>query len=185
MTSTASRCSAVALVALAASACAADANRIWGNVEPTYSLDFDEVRAYRLGNLLVIAYEKEFDPPGFATSLGQPVMNQVVRLSLRQDLVDASGAPLVQVTREIHLEQRAKDASGRSARIGALERYVVEVDGKGDLADGAGFPELQQATVSFSELGDKPGQELVGRFAARFLNDRTLQGEFDTRLVAP
>jgi hypothetical protein len=185
MISTSGRTTALVIALLTLPACAPDHNRLWGNIQPTYSLDFDQVRAYRMGDLLVVAYEKAFDPLGYSSSLGRPVMNQVVRLTVRMDLLDSEGQPAVQPQREFRIDQKATDHDGRAVRVGSLERYVVEVDGQGELADAADFPALEQATATLDRLGQGPGDMVAGSFSARFVSDRTLGGELETTLVAP
>ena len=142
-----------------------------GSIEAEYSLTYDQIRAHRFGERLVISYEDRVSA-GDAIVVDGEFRNQVARIVLftgRQALEEDVEIPIV--------------GADVGYPVGIVERYVVEKSEAGGLVQGKAFPQVRSATVRFTELGEKDGDRIVGEFHATFANDRNIGGEFQAELT--
>ena len=161
----------VGIVSMAALGACAPPGTLAGSIEAEFSLKYDRIRAHRVGDTVIIAYEERVSA-GDAAVMDGEICNQVTRLVLfsdRQALEVGSEIPIA------------------GARVGypagTVERYVVEQSEAGGLVQGAPFPRVLKAMVRFTELGTKDGDRVAGEFDATFVNDRNIGGEFDAELT--
>ena len=160
------------LLALLASACMPK-GELGGSVSGNYDLRFDRVRAYWLASDLVIIYERDYTPVSPTTAYGDPVVNQIARLTFHSDKQDLETGVEIPYVRD----------DGPGLGISA-ERYVLE-DRTGGMVQEPQLPDLFEAHVRFDELSHENDEPLEGEFDCTFIDDRFLWGTFDTSISSP
>ena len=144
-----------------------------GSISGNYDLRFDRVRAYWLASDLVIIYERDYTPSSPTTAYGDPVINQIARLTFHSDKQDLEKGVDIPYVR----------AEGPGLGISA-ERYVLE-ERTGGMIQEPQLPDIFEARVRFDKLGMKDDKPVQGEFELTFIDDRFLWGTFDTSISSP
>lgn len=166
------------LVALLFSCLAVGCSKSELHGNPTSAFDhlkFDSVRAYKLGNELVIAYEKDFKPKNPLNKSKFQSKQQITRLALNLDRVT--------LVKSEEITFAGPEFGDYPA--GVIDRYVLSENDDLDVVQEENFDPIVEGTIEFKELGLQAGKKLFGTFNVRFDEHRNLFGTFDTELVKP
>jgi len=132
------------------------------------------VRAYRIDDELMVIFEKAYEVSHVETKLGNPVMNQIVRLTidtLNPDLI--LGQPV------------EYDAIDGKTPIATVKRYVITINDKSEVVQGPDFPAVSTAELTLTEAGSQLNERVTGDFKCQFVSALTLEAHFETQLVSP
>lgn len=145
-----------------------------GSCSERFDLQFNRLRAYRIGPELVLAYESSGITVAGLDNDQENLSNQVARLSID---TEAQGVK----------EQRRFDFVARSAEVIPVRvaRYVLGRDHNRKVRQGEQFPRIRAGLVEFHEYGENVGDEVAGRFELTFSTDETLLGLFSASLSQP
>jgi hypothetical protein len=160
------------LVLIACAACVPN-GELGGSISGNYDLRFDRVRAYWLASDLVIIYERDYSPASPSTAYGDPVVNQVARLTFHTD------KQALETDVDIPYVRDDGPGLGMSA-----ERYVLE-ERTGGMVQEPQLPDIFEARIRFEKLGRKTDKPVRGEFECTFIDDRFLWGTFDTLVSKP
>lgn len=138
--------------------CSPGGNSLRGSISQTFSLDFETVQSKLVGGQgLVIAYVT-------------PIPNTSNFEEAVKIIIDNNAVTITE---------------GESIDLvlyGQLSRFQL-IDGtNGQEEDREPFPAMVTGTLTFSSFDYLLGSELSGQFEIRFINGRTLLGEFRTKL---
>lgn len=165
-------CAAALVVILLSGAC--KNGELGGSIGASYDMRFDAIRSYWIGPKLIIIYEKSFTTTEVAASFGDPVQNQVVRLTIdtnRQELVAGE---------EIFFDRTETDYPALS-----VDRYVLTESMATGLQQEETYPNLASSHLKFDALSLDIDGDLTGEFECTFTDDRMLWGNFDTTISKP
>jgi len=181
---------ALMILVVGLGACEPGTSQLRGDIRAMYSLDYDRARAYRIQKYegtkyeeyeLTLVYEKDFDPK-MHTKLGNPIKNQVVRLTFDFSNRNENN-PLYNLG--VGKQVVYNPSKGKTVPIATLKRYVIQFNEKEEPVQGPDFPEIVKAEVTFDEIDQALGDRLKGLYTCTFRSKLSLTVDFNLMMTEP